>query len=55
MWYFGTHGDLSMTGPKPANGPDGLIAYDPDAYALFDDFYQGRLEVTPVEPRRRRR
>jgi hypothetical protein len=55
MWYFGTHGDLSMTGPKPANGPDGLKAYDPGAYALFDDFYQGRLEVTPVEPRRRRR
>jgi hypothetical protein len=55
MWYFGTHGDLSMTGPKPASGPEGLKAYDPDAYALFDDFYQGRLEVTPVEPRRRRR
>jgi hypothetical protein len=55
MWYFGTHGDLSMTGPKPKNGPEGLKEYDPEAYALFHDFYQGRLEVVPVEPRRRRR
>jgi alpha-glucosidase len=53
MWYFGTHGDLSMTGPKPDNGPEGLKSYDPEAYRLLDDFYQGRLEVTRVEPRRR--
>jgi hypothetical protein len=43
MWYFGTHGDLDMTGPKPANGPAGLEKYDPEAYALFDDFYRGRI------------
>ncbi len=43
MWFFGTHGDLSMTGDKPANGPDGLRAYDPDAFKLLDDFYAGRL------------
>ena len=42
MWYFGTHGDLGMKGPKPQIGPDGLKAYDPEAYALFDDFYNGR-------------
>src|SRR5262245_23152993 len=24
MWYFGTHGDLNMTGPKPEDGPEGL-------------------------------
>src|SRR6185437_5972859 len=24
MWYFGTHGDMNMTGPKPKNGPEGL-------------------------------
>ncbi len=36
MWYSGTHGDLHMTGPKPANGPDGLKHYDPEAYPLFD-------------------
>src|SRR6266568_100643 len=49
MWYFGTHGDLHMTGPKPENGPAGLKKYDPDAYALLDDFYSGRLEITRVE------
>jgi hypothetical protein len=43
MWYFGTHGDMNMAGTKPADGPDGLKAYDPEAYTLFDDFYQGRL------------
>ena len=53
MWYFGTHGDLSMTGPKPANGPDGLKAYDPEAFALLDDFYCGRMEIGPREVRRR--
>lgn len=44
MWYFGTHGDLTMKGPKPANGPDGLKAYDPQSFALFDQFYRGQLE-----------
>ena len=53
MWYFGTHGDLSMTGPKPPNGPEGLKAYDPEAFALFDDFYGGRIEIGRVTPRRR--
>jgi hypothetical protein len=43
MWYFGTHGDMNMHEPKPKDGPEGLKAYDPQAYALFDDFYQGRL------------
>jgi alpha-glucosidase len=51
MWYFGTHGDLSMTGLKPENGPEGLKKYDPDAYQLLDDFYSGRIEITKVEPR----
>jgi alpha-glucosidase len=46
MWYFGTHGDLHMTGPKPANGPDGLKAYDPDAFALFDEFFSGRMKIS---------
>jgi len=49
MWYFGTHGDLRMTGPKPADGPDGLKQYDPDAYALLDDFYSGRITITTKE------
>lgn len=50
MWYFGTHGDLGMTGPKPADGPDGLKQYDPQAYKLFDDFYSGRIEIGEVTP-----
>ena len=45
MWYFGTHGDLSMTAPKPANGPQGLKEYDPDAFGLMDDFYSGRIDI----------
>jgi hypothetical protein len=49
MWYFGTHGDLHMTGPKPVDGPDGLKQYDPDAYALLDDFYSGRITITRVD------
>jgi hypothetical protein len=54
MWYFGTHGDLGMTGPKPENGPAGLKKYDPDAYSLLDDFYSGRIEVAQVAPDRNR-
>ena len=53
MWYFGTHGDPHMTGPKPENGPEGLKKYDPEAYALMDDFYSGRIKIPKVEPRRR--
>ena len=49
MWYFGTHGDLNMTGEKPANGRDGLKAYDPDAYRLLDAIYAGRVPVARVE------
>jgi len=55
MWYFGTHGDLSMTGPKPENGPAGLRQYDPEGFALLDDFYSGRIEVGKAQPRRGRR
>jgi|SRR5579871_4186354 len=52
MWYFGTHGDLHMEGPKPANGPEGLKAYDPEAYALLDAIYTGRIPV-PRIPRQK--
>src|SRR6266699_1678301 len=55
MWYFGTHGDLHMTGPKPANGPEGIKQYDPEAFALLDEFYSGRMKIPKVEPARRRR
>lgn len=53
MWYFGTHGDLTMKGPKPEDGREGLKAYDPEAYVLFDEFYTGRIKVGPAEGRRR--
>lgn len=52
MWYFGTHGDMTMTGPKPENGTEGLKKYDPEAFKLFDDFYQGRIPIEPVVPRK---
>jgi alpha-glucosidase len=47
MWYFGTHGDLGMTGPKPENGPEGLKKYDPEAFELMEDFYKGRISDKP--------
>lgn len=50
MWYFGTHGDMNMVEPKPKPGPDGLKAYDPEAYALFDEFYQGRMAAARQAP-----
>jgi hypothetical protein len=50
MWYWGTHGDLAMHGKKPADGSAGLKAYDPEAFALFDDFYCGKLEDKPALP-----
>ncbi len=34
-----------MTGPKPANGPERLKAYDPEAFNLLDDFYRGRIPI----------
>jgi hypothetical protein len=49
MWYFGTHGDLHMTGTKPENGPEGLKKYDPEAFALLDEFYSGRMKIPIME------
>ena len=54
MWYFGTHGDLHMDGPKPANGQAGLKQYDPEAFRLFDDFYQGKIAIGKAERHRHR-
>lgn len=53
MWYFGTHGDLHMTGTKPDNGPAGLKKYDPEAFELLDEFYSGRMQIPKMEPKRR--
>ena len=54
MWYFGTRGDLSMKGPKPASGREGLRAYDPKTLALLDEFYSGKMDVPRLPPRVRR-
>ena len=51
MWYFGTHGDLGMEGPKPAAGRDGLKTYDPEAFTLMDDFYSGRIDIRNLSPK----
>jgi toxin lethal factor len=53
MWYFGTHGDLHMTGTKPENGREGLKKYDPEAYELLDEFYSGRMLIPRMEPKQR--
>lgn len=53
MWYFGTHGDLNMTGPKPETGPEGLKKYDPEAYALLDNLYSGRILIARREDDRK--
>ena len=45
MWYFVAHGDMNMPEPKPKNGSSGLKEYDPEAFALLADFYQGRLPI----------
>jgi hypothetical protein len=55
MWYFGTHGDRHMTGPKPEDGPDGLKKYDPEAFALLEEFYSGRMKVSAVARSERKR
>jgi hypothetical protein len=54
MWYFGTLGDMGMKEPKPAKGKAGLKQYDPEAFALLDEFYSGKIQVDPVEPGVRR-
>ena len=48
MWYFGTHGDMHMSGVKPEPGPAGLKAYDPEAFALMDENNGGRMTTARV-------
>jgi hypothetical protein len=50
MWYFGTHGDFGMKDTKPADGRDGLKAYDLEAFTLLDDLYSGRMEPAKTRP-----
>jgi hypothetical protein len=55
MWYFGTHGDLHMTGTKPENGRGGLKKYDLEAFELLDEFYSGRMKIPRMESKRSKR
>ena len=55
MWYFGTRGDLHMRGPKPESGPEGLKKYDPEAFALLDEFYSGKIDIPQIDRSRRGR
>jgi hypothetical protein len=59
-WYWSGDGDLAMEGAKPNNSREGLKQYDPEAFALIDDFYSGRIivpklnysELYPLRPER---
>ncbi len=42
MWYFGTKGDLGQMSPAPERGRDGLREYDPEAFALLEEIYEGK-------------
>lgn len=44
MWFWGTRGDLSMTGDRPSTGRNGLRKYDPEACRMLEDLYHTRHE-----------
>jgi len=48
MWYIGSRGDYGSIRPAPQPGPEWLKRYDPEGYALIDDFYRGRIKVQPL-------
>jgi hypothetical protein len=45
MWYFGSRGDYGKIAPSPQPGKVWLAAHDPEAFALLDDLYGGRIAV----------
>ncbi|MGD1083462.1 MAG: hypothetical protein ABSA47_01780 [Verrucomicrobiota bacterium] len=46
MWYFNSHGSFGgFQGPRPGPGAEGLKQYDPEAFALFDQFYSGKMDI----------
>ena len=56
MWYFNSHGSLNgLQGTRPGPGTEGLQKYDPDAFALFDEFYSGKMDIPRIAPRNGRR
>lgn len=42
MWYFGTKGDLGQMSPAPTRGGEGLRSYDPEAFELLKEIYEGK-------------
>ena len=45
MWYFGSRGDYGSIQPPPQPGRAWLAAHDPEAFALLDSLYSGRLSI----------
>ena len=45
MWYVGSRGDYGKIEPTPEEGQAWLRRYDPEAFALLDRIYSGRIEV----------
>jgi hypothetical protein len=48
MWYFGSRGDYGRIEPPPQPGKAWLAAHDPDAFALLDDLYGGRIPIAAL-------
>jgi hypothetical protein len=54
MWYFNSHGSYGgFQGTRPDAGTEGLKKYDREAFALFDEFYSGKMEIPKLAPRER--
>jgi hypothetical protein len=49
MWYFGGHGEFLKGTKLPAAGPDGLMGYDPEGYALAKAIYTGKLPIEVID------
>jgi hypothetical protein len=45
MWYFESRGDYGRIEPPPQPGRAWLAAHDPEAFALLDDLYGGRIPI----------
>jgi hypothetical protein len=53
VWYFDSQGSLSgmkTPPPLPGHGTEGFRNYDPEAFALFDAFYTGKVPIPKVDP-----
>jgi hypothetical protein len=48
MWWVGSRGDHGPLPAPPADGPEGLRAYDPASHTLVDAVWSGRAAPRPV-------